>query len=88
MRKISTINTTEEFNQEVRENKSVLRAVHLKCYDCSAYNSNEIKECPVKDCPLYPFRQGKNPFRKRELTDEQRQKIAERLNKAKTNKTL
>lgn len=87
MRKINTINTTEEFNQEVLENKNVLRAIHLKCYDCSAYNINEIKECPVKECPLYPFRQGKNPFRKRELTDEQRQKIGERLNKAKT-KTL
>lgn len=84
MRKINTINTTEEFNQEVLENKNVLRAIHLKCYDCSAYNINEIKECPVKECPLYPFRQGKNPFRKRELTDEQRQKIGERLNKAKT----
>lgn len=87
MRKINTINTTEEFNQEVLGNKNVLRAIHLKCYDCSAYNINEIKECPVKECPLYPFRQGKNPFRKRELTDEQRQKIGERLNKAKT-KTL
>ena len=88
MRKISTINTTEEFNQEVRENTNVLRAVHLKCYDCSAYNTLEIKECPVKECPLYPFRQGKNPFRKRELTDEQRQKIGERLNKAKQKITL
>ena len=88
MRKINTINTTEEFNQEVLENKNVLRAIHLKCYDCSAYNINEIKECPVKECPLYPFRQGKNPFRKRELTDEQRQKIGERLNKAKTKITL
>ena len=88
MRKINTIDTTEEFNQEVLENKNVLRAIHLKCYDCSAYNINEIKECPVKECPLYPFRQGKNPFRKRELTDEQRQKIGERLNKAKQKITL
>lgn len=87
MRKISTIKTEEEFNREVSENTNVLRAIRLKCLDCSTYNVNEIKECPVKECPLYPFRQGKNPFRKRELTDEQRQKIGERLNKAKT-KTL
>ena len=83
MRKISTIKTEEEFKQEVNENTNVLRAIKLKCLDCSTYNINEIKECPVKECPLYPFRQGKNPFRKRTLTDEQRQKIGERLNKAK-----
>lgn len=84
MRKISTIKTEEEFKQEVSENTNVLRAIRLKCLDCSSYNILEIKECPVKNCPLYPFRQGKNPFRKRTLTDEQRQKIGERLNKAKT----
>ena len=83
MRKISTIKTEEEFKQEVSENTNVRRAIKLKCLDCSTYNINEIKECPVKECPLYPFRQGKNPFRKRTLTDEQRQKIGERLNKAK-----
>ena len=84
MRKISTIKTEEEFHREVIDNTNVLRAIRLKCLDCSSYNILEIKECPVKNCPLYPFRQGKNPFRKRELTDEQRQKIGERLNKAKT----
>ena len=84
MRKISTIKTEEEFHREVIDNTNVLRAIRLKCLDCSSYNILEIKECPVKNCPLYPFRQGKNPFRKRELTDEQRKKIGERLNKAKT----
>lgn len=83
MRKISTIKTEEEFKQEVNENTNVLRAIRLKCLDCSSYNIIEIKECPVKECPLYPFRQGKNPFRKRTLTDEDRQKIGERLNKTK-----
>ena len=83
MRKISTIKTEEEFHREVIDNTNVLRAIRLKCLDCSSYNILEIKECPVKNCPLYPFRQGKNPFRKRELTDEQRQKIGERLNKTK-----
>lgn len=88
MRKISTIKTEDEFKQEVNENRNVLRAIRLKCYDCSSYNIIEIKECPVKECPLYPFRQGNNPFRKRTLTDEQRKKIGERLNKAKQTETL
>lgn len=83
MKQINSINTTEEFNQEVRENTNVLRAIRLKCYDCSSYQLSEVKNCNITNCPLYPFRLGKNPFRKRELTDEQRQKIGERLNKTK-----
>ena len=83
--RIDTIKTEEEFNREVSENTNVLRAIKLKCLDCSSYNTNEIKECPVKNCPLYPFRLGKNPFRKRELSDEERLKLSERMKNIKRN---
>ena len=26
------------------------------------FQKNEVKLCPIKDCPLYPYRFGKNPF--------------------------
>ena len=84
--RIDTIKTEEEFNREVSENTNVLRAIKLKCLDCSTYNTNEIKECPVKICPLYPFRLGKNPFRKRELSEEERTKLSERMKNIKRNK--
>ena len=84
--RIDTIKTEEDFNKEVRENTNVLRAIKLKCLDCSTYNINEIKECPVKLCPLYPFRQGNNPFRKRELSEEERTKLSERMKNLKRNK--
>lgn len=45
--------------------KSPLKAIRLKCLDCSYNSSNEVRLCPVTDCILYPFRFGKNPFRKR-----------------------
>ena len=77
--RIDCIKTEEEFSREVSENTNVLRAIKLKCLDCSTYNINEIKECPVKNCPLYPFRLGKNPFRKRELSEEERNKLSERM---------
>ena len=77
--RINVIKTEEEFNREVSENTNVLRAIKLKCLDCSSYNTNEIKECPVNLCPLYPFRLGKNPFRKRELSEEERTKLSERM---------
>ena len=85
--RIDTIKTEEEFNREVYENTNVLRAIKLKCLDCSTYNINEIKECPVNKCPLYPFRLGKNPFRKKkELSEEERNKLSERMKNLKRNK--
>lgn len=42
---------------------SPLKAIRLKCLDCSCGSSNEVKLCPVEKCPLYPFRLGKNPNR-------------------------
>ena len=86
--RIDCIKTEEEFNREVSENTNVLRAIKLKCLDCSTYNINEIKECPVKNCPLFPFRLGKNPFRKRELSEEERNKLSERMRNIKKQKTL
>ena len=79
MKQINSINTKEEFDQEVKENTNVLRAIRLKCYDCSSYQSNEVRDCIVTNCPLYPFRLGKNPFRKKELTEEKRKELRERF---------
>ena len=79
MKQINSINTKEEFDQEVKENTNVLRAIRLKCYDCSSYQSNEVRDCIVNNCPLYPFRLGKNPFRKKELTEEKRNELRERF---------
>ena len=84
MKKISSINTEEEFKQEVSENRNVLRAIRLKCYDCSAYQINEVNNCSITTCPLYSFRLGKNPFLRREMTDEEKKEIRDRLTKNKT----
>ena len=41
-----------------------LRAIRVKCLDCSAGQRSEIRNCPVIDCPLYLYRFGKNPKKK------------------------
>ena len=52
---------------------SPLKAIRLKCLDCCCGSSNEVKLCTVERCPLYPFREGHNPYTaKREWTEEQR----------------
>lgn len=63
------------------EIKSPLKAIRAKCLDCSGDYLKEIKECPITDCPLYPFRTGKNPFLKRELTEEQKTEMLKNLRK-------
>jgi len=45
-------------------NPTPLKAIRLKCLDCSNNQPLEIKECPIKECPLYRYRLGKNPSRK------------------------
>lgn len=61
-----------------------VKAIRAKCLDCCCGQVNEVKLCPCHDCPLYPFRFGKNPYRqKRELTEEQKAAMAERLQRAK-----
>ena len=60
-----------------------LKAIRAKCLDCSAGSAHEVSQCAIPACPLYPYRLGKNPFRKpRELTEEQRREIAERLSRS------
>lgn len=44
-------------------NISPLKAIRKKCLDCCLSSVKEVKLCPCDDCPLYPFRFGKNPNR-------------------------
>ena len=59
---------------------SPLKAIREKCLECCCGSSTEVKECTAQKCPIYPYRFGKNPFRqKREMTEEQRKAVADRL---------
>lgn len=40
-----------------------LKAIRLKCLDCSAGSAHEVRGCHISDCPLHPYRFGKNPKR-------------------------
>lgn len=69
-----------EMNEE--KNMTPIKAIKAKCLDCCCGQREEVKLCPVEDCPLWTFRLGKNPNRSRNMTDEQRKAAAERLAKA------
>jgi hypothetical protein len=38
-----------------------MSAIREKCLECSAWRFNEVRDCPSKDCALYPFRFGRYP---------------------------
>lgn len=59
-----------------------VKAIRDFCLDCMGGSRDEVVRCTSKDCKIYAFRLGKNPYRvKRVLTDEQRDAAAERLRK-------
>lgn len=39
----------------------VLKAIRAKCLDCSVYQPEEVKNCHLHRCPLWPYRMGKDP---------------------------
>lgn len=63
-----------------------VKAIREFCIDCCGGSRETVKVCPSEKCALYPYRLGKNPFRqKREMTEEQRKAIADRLKKGREN---
>lgn len=38
------------------EKGSLTAAIKLQCLDCSDYQTQEIKQCHIQSCPLYPHR--------------------------------
>lgn len=67
-----------------------LKAIRQRCLDCCCQQVNEVKLCTATDCPLYAYRFGHRPaempmyetgMESRDLTDEQREAMRERLTK-------
>ncbi len=38
-----------------------IKAIRAKCLDCSNGQFKEVRLCPVKNCPLYEYRNGHRP---------------------------
>ena len=45
--------------------RTPVKAIRAKCLDCCCWQVKEVRLCTMTDCPLYPFRMGKNPNRRR-----------------------
>lgn len=70
----------------LKENADIstpLKAIKAFCYDCCGGDRQWVRECPDTKCALNQYRLGKNPNRKtREYTKEEKEKLRERVKKA------
>ena len=68
------------YNEQERDKrkpiKTPLKAIRAHCLECVSGSSKEVELCTAEKCRLYPFRAGKNPFRKK-MSKEQRKKLRE-----------
>lgn len=56
--------------------RSYLPTIRAYCLACCLKQPHEVAACPSSDCPLHPFRLGKNPYRTpRVLSEEQRERL-------------
>lgn len=60
-----------------QKTRSPLKAIRAKCLDCSGGSAQEVRLCPVKDCPLFAYRMGRG--NRKPMSEEQRQAAAERF---------
>ena len=75
---------SEILSQKFRA-QTPLRAIREKCIDCSYGDTSEVRKCVAVDCALWPYRMGKNPFRKsRRLSTAEKRDRANRLSKEAT----
>lgn len=42
-------------------NSTPMKAIRLKCLQCTCNQRSEVRECLIKDCALYPYRMGHRP---------------------------
>ena len=40
---------------------SIFKGVRKKCIECVCGSAHEVRMCHISDCPLWPFRFGRNP---------------------------
>ncbi len=43
------------------EVKTPIKSIRAKCLNCCCDSFQEVKLCPITDCPLYPYRLGHHP---------------------------
>lgn len=68
---------------DMEKRPSPVRIIRRKCLDCQGRSTAGVRDCPSKECPLWPYRFGADPFRKRrKMGPYQKQQLQEGYRKA------
>lgn len=49
--------------------QSPIKSIRAYCVECAGDSEAEARKCPATQCPLWPFRMGKNVFHTRRSSD-------------------
>lgn len=74
--------------QDKIETKTIspTKACRWKCLECCNFSPNDVRECRIQDCALWPFRFGKDPGRKKvKFSEDRKKKLAKVLSRARDN---
>ena len=56
--------------------KELLNTIKAKCLECTCDQIMEVKLCPSKGCPLWPFRLAKDPhITPRQMSEAQKENL-------------
>ena len=61
---ITSILLNSRMNSNKNEILTPIKSIRKKCLDCCNGQYNEIRNCTVINCALYPYRMGKRPKHK------------------------
>lgn len=53
-----------------------IKSIRQHCLECSCQQKGEVLNCHLEDCPLHPYRLGKNPNRKRKAVIQESGELA------------
>ncbi len=56
--------TAEFFEKLGHGPRNPMKVIRAMCLDCMAEQPSMVRKCTSVGCPLWPYRMGKNPFRK------------------------
>lgn len=51
-----------DFHEAGIRREGKLSAIVRKCQECKGHDAEKVIECTIKDCPLWPYRTGNDPW--------------------------
>jgi len=64
LQKLKCDNSNTVVEEGLKGMLTPIKAIRANCLRCSVNQPSEVKKCVIPDCPLFPYRFGKNPNRK------------------------